>query len=211
MENQFYILLAIFISSTIGYFIFIKIRENQKRLNASSAKENEERIKKQNKKNTEFIAKIIEGHYIEILAPERIKYINAFDKWQITKFNLLKNATKSQKKVFFDLGDRDPNKKLQGQYKFLGEYSQEAPKGVFTLVMENCFTEPFPSTHDMDDFRRHQLVSMLMALEVIQKGKSIGYYIHEKKHFVNHDMVQAIIVIDLYKLIRPIQVMDQIA
>ena len=111
----------------------------------------------------------------------------------LEEFRFLK--TKESKKMTTPLQKRGKN------LDFKGVYSSEKPGPEYELVLANCFTEPFPSTHDMDDWHIDNLTSMLINFDVIKSFKSSDYYFHQKEHFVNHDIMQAIIMVDLYKKI----------
>jgi hypothetical protein len=65
--------------------------------------------------------------------------------------------------------------------------------------MEDIFTEPFPSTHDMDDWAMCCLFGDLMTLSGISKEHAKKYYMHKKYHFVNHSICLGIMCFSLYK------------
>lgn len=126
---------------------------------------------------------------------EKIQYRQALYEWHLMKNMLFKNASTAQFKAFRRF------LKTHQNLDFKGVYSHEKPGSEYRLVLANCFTEPFPSTHDMDDWHIDNLISMLMNFGIIEKSKSKDYYFHEKVHIVNHDIVEAIIMVDLYKRI----------
>ncbi len=186
MEKMFILkIIALIIASIVIYFFIKKIKSPKNSQNKTDKKQ-------QNKINTQFVKKIIRNSF-ELSLVKRLEYIKAFSKWQITQGELFKNASKAQIKVFFEFV------KKHKPYGFKGVYSNEKPSSDYELVMADCFTEPFPSSHDGDDWNRDVLIFMLMIFEVIEPFKSEDYYFHEKKRFVNHKMVQAIIMVDLYK------------
>lgn len=192
MEKLFILkIIVLIVAGAVIYFVFIKKVKSPKDLQ----NEIDEKVAKKNKLNTQAIAKIIHGNNIELPLEKRLECIQAFDKWQITQGELFKKASVAQRKVFFDFT------KKHEPYGFKGVYSIEKPGPGYELVMADCFTEPFPSTHE-DDWNRDILIVMLMIFEVIKPFKSSEYYFHEKEYFVNHNMVQAIIMVDLYKKIK---------
>ena len=180
---------AIGIISTI-YFIAKKkkIKKDLSMLNSDNPD-----VIEQNKKNTEFIAKIIKGNFFEIKPPVQTKYIKAFDDWQITQGKIFREASSAQRKIFNEY------MKKGHKYGFKGKVKEAPPDDSYQLVMGNCFTEPFPSIHDMDTWALNNLIVQFMVLEIIEPFKSENYHIHLKMHFTNHDMVQAIMMVDLYK------------
>lgn len=178
-------IIALIIASIVIYFFIKKVKNPKNSKNKTDKKQ-------QNKINTRFVKKIIRNS-LELPLVKRLEYIKAFDKWQITQGELFENASKAQRKVFFEFV------KKHKPYGFKGTYSPKKPGPDYELVMADCFTEPFTSSHDGDDWNRDVLIVMLMIFEVIKPFKSEDYYFHEKEHFVNHNMVQAIIVVDLYK------------
>lgn len=193
MEKLFILkIIVLIVAGIVFYFVFIKKAKSPKDIQD----EIDKKIAKQNKLNTQAIAKIVHGSNIELPLEKRLEYIQAFDKWQITQGELFKNASEAQRKTFFEF------MKKHEPYGFKGVYSSEKPGPGYELVMADCFTEPFPPHYDMDDWNRDILIVMLMIFEVIKPFKSSEYYFHEKEYFVNHNMVQAIIMVDLYKKIK---------
>ncbi|MGI9118026.1 MAG: hypothetical protein ACR2IQ_00550 [Minisyncoccia bacterium] len=157
--------------------------------NQFKEKQNQE---KQNKINVQYITKIINGNYEKIPKSEQVLYINAFSKWQEKCNKLFSDASSLQKKTV------SKNLKKWYHVDYKGICSSKQPDQSYKIVLENCFTEPFPSTHDMDDFFLDRLTSELTVLGVIDPKRSENYYVHVKKHFVNHDMVRAIMTVDIY-------------
>lgn len=189
------ILIAIIIIFCMALFLFYGIKSKNRRIDSIN-KENqkqEQEIQEQNQKNVEYVAKIINGSYNELSEEQQSMYINAFDKWQKYCKEIFAKATTSQKnKIVYNLNNWE-------HLNFKGVYSSKEPEANYELFLENCFTEPFPSTHDMDDFFRRRVVSELTVLNVIESKNSENYYAHIKAHFVNHSMVKAIMVLDIYR------------
>lgn len=147
----------------------------------------------QNKLNTKSVLTIIKGDVSNQGDPMLSHYEVAFDKWQETQFSMVNHASHSAKELFFNLErGNDP-------YVCHAKYSEEKPDNDYVLFMENCFTEPFPSTHDMDDHAVNQFIWQILLLKGIDEESSRDLYFFQKAYFVNHKIVQAIIVIDIYE------------
>ncbi len=65
-------------------------------------------------------------------------------------------------------------------------------------VLKDCFTNIFPSTHDMDDWALGTRLTEIFVLKGLDSRFANGSVVYIKNHFVNHDMVRGIINFDLY-------------
>lgn len=157
-------------------------------------------FEKQKAENYKIVSGIIDTAWVlpkpesdaEILiAKENAK--DLFLKWQDKLKGIYDNNVK-QEKVLNDFIDENKFFKFKGIYT-----NQEKPKEGYEIVLENCFSDSFPSLHDMDDWARDKIITVLMVMLNVSVGDSKKYYFHEKQYFVNHDKVQAIFIVDLYK------------
>lgn len=183
-------LVIIFISIIIACIFAYLLLFRKFKKNTNKPRRDRQR---QNKLNTQHVLDIIGG---DISNPSDIvlsNYEAMFNKWQETQFDLVNNAKQSDKDIFFSL---EPYLNI---YVFRGNYSQETPGKEYTLFMDNCFTEPFHSGHDMDDWARHQFIWQILLLNGINEEGSKDLYFFEKAHFVNHKKLKAIILVDVYK------------
>lgn len=66
------------------------------------------------------------------------------------------------------------------------------------IFIKDAFTDPFPSTHDLDDWALSMKIADIFILKGITPKSSSDYFIHIKNQFVNHRMVRGIIQFDVY-------------
>jgi hypothetical protein len=81
-------------------------------------------------------------------------------------------------------------------------FCYKLPSIKVEIFMEDVFTEPFPSTHDMDTWALVTQISDIFILKGIDMKESGNYIIYIKNHFVNHIMVQGIIHFDIFKKVE---------
>lgn len=150
--------------------------------------------------NCEFVNKIIDGHHSSISKKDKLAVKTAFEKWQQEQKRLFRNATAEMKAL------REKYCSENKVHIFYFTYTPIDPRvdsvlpKNLTLFMENVFTEPFPSTHDMDDWAISTQLNDIFILQGITPEESKQFLVHEKNHFVNHKMTRAIIQLDIYKV-----------
>ncbi len=161
----------------------------------------------QEKINRDIVAQIIDGKN-SVISLEQVQAKQDFAKWQAFEKNMCLNATAKHKKL------RAEYVKQDNYHVFKPRISNNAPgPGLafpdgdvlgepMKLFIGNAFTDPFPSTHDMDDWALATSITDIMILHDISVEQSVNYYVHLKNHFVNHDIVHGIIQFDIYKLIK---------
>ncbi len=112
--------------------------------------------------------------------------------WLAKLTDIREKASIAAKNTYLKLVDTN-------DYRLEGKIMYDEPETIegYTVV-KDCFSEPFPSLHDMDDWAlgiKFTELSTLLAMTEEQKKASILYI---KKHFVNHKMTRAIFNFDLY-------------
>ena len=158
--------------------------------------------KNRNEEERSFVAEIINGHYDHAISNRiKNKSITRFRKWQEKKQCMFKNATAQQLAL--------RNNYIQNKSRVNGfkhQYVQQSPclpsykrPEGWQLFFKDGFTEPFPTSPDMDDWGVGILLIDFFALHNISIEDSAKYVFHEKRHYVNHNLKQAIIQFDLYK------------
>ncbi|HEY1041333.1 MAG TPA: hypothetical protein VGE63_01260 [Candidatus Paceibacterota bacterium] len=152
-------------------------------------------IKKQDKRNIRYIKDILKGHYIKLTKEQIAQFIEKYSVWVQQEKQLV--STTSKERLF-----------RQGQYRnefkvsfmFLDELLPEE-ESPFKLAFKDAFTEPFPSTHDMDDWAFVNKVTDILALKGYNpREERLVALVHKKEHFVNHDITTGIIIFDIYLL-----------
>ena len=143
---------------------------------------------------TKSFAKLVSNNNKSLDLTDQEFYIQAFKKWQYTNSEIFENAKIEQHKRLAWHMDKTEFSDFKGAY----EYKKRSEPG-YELVIENCFTDFFPPVHDMDDFSILAVLTELMILKEINPKQSEDYYVHEKMHFVNHEMMLGIIMFDLYR------------
>lgn len=164
-------------------------RRNKKRrpLSTSDINDND-----QMKINHNYVMLIIQGHYENLSKSKVEKLGTLFKSWQIEQRKISLSASKGQKKFLQKLMS-------QKDFGFYKEKSiQEVPINA-SKIFSDVFTEPFPSLHDMSDWAIATQIANIFTLTGISQEESKKYVVHVKDHFVNHKMVQGIILFDVYK------------
>lgn len=196
MENKIIILeIIIFVLALIIFFT------NRKRISNIFSRyveyRKEKTFQRQKAKNWKIVRKIVLGSMTETEKSKKVffdkKYRNLFFIWQDKLKEIFDNKSERQK-VLNSYASRN---KI---FNFKGIYSNtEKPKDDYEIVLENCFSDSFPSLHDMDNWARKNAITLLMIMLEISPSESKNYYFHEKRYFVNHGIVTAIFIFDLYK------------
>lgn len=166
----------------------------RKRKNKSLSTPEEE---KQDAKNRECIDQIIDGNYKQILPDEAEASKKAFEKWQAFQKKMFRDAPKEKLKLRSKYIDENKFREFDPDFTDVPS-KDDLPQGL-VLFIQDAFTEPFPSTHDMDDWALSTQIADVMLLNGITPEESQKFCVHIKNHFVNHDMVCGIIQFDLYK------------
>ncbi|MEI6399974.1 MAG: hypothetical protein WCO58_00430 [bacterium] len=177
---------------------FLYIKNKNKKQNLADI-DQEEKVQEQ--KNRDFISRIIDGNY-EVLSDEKkIKTKELFAVWQAFQKKMFREAPAKYVNL------RNKYMKDNNLNAFCIDFSRLSPNAgnqvngpTHQIVIKDAFTEPFPSTIDMDDWAMKVAGTDFMVLNGISKEDSRKYSFHKKEHFVNHEMVQAIIQFDLYKI-----------
>lgn len=142
----------------------------------------------------ESFNKLISDNYEPVDFTDRLAFIETFKKWQSAHSKNFEKATIAQREKLSWHMDNSEFSEFKGIYD-----GKTGPSDEYELVIESCFTDFFPSVHDMDDFAIGALLTEIMVLKNITPEQSANYYVHEKKHFVNHEMMLGIIMLDLYR------------
>jgi hypothetical protein len=153
----------------------------------------------QERKNREYVAQIIEGHYALPQDPQvRKLYCEtanaAYKKWQEYQRNLFDTVAGKylamrrrlmQEKKFYEF--------------FPDKISEEPPSGnEYEIFLKDAFTEPFPSLHDFPEWAIGTQMTDIMVLNGFDEEVARQSYLHKKGHYVNHKMTKAIIWFDVY-------------
>ena len=153
----------------------------------------------QDEKNRKFISDLIAGHYGLPVDPQLRKLecgtANAvFKKWQETQKHMFDTAAP----VRLELRNKYIKEKKFYEF-FPGTISEDQPnKEEYEIFLKDAFTEPFPSLHDLPEWAIGTQMTDIMVLHGLSEADARRCYFHQKKHFVNHSMTQAIIWFDLY-------------
>lgn len=151
----------------------------------------------QNKKNVEFIFGLLEGNYLEIMAPDRLRFTKSYSEWQELENKMSDEASPETIKKINQLMKK---RSRHDFYFFQAGISNNLPEGEKELILKDVFTEPFPSLHDMDDWAICEKATVVLTLKRINFEESKKYFIHIKQHFVNHNLVAGIMMFDVYKI-----------
>ncbi len=152
-------------------------------------------VQQQDKKNRDFVVQIIEGNYQPLSAAIKKEAKEKFVIWQ-----------QAQKRMFQEVPQGRISKlnaliEQRNWHNFQPIYSDLLPTAVNKeIFLADAFTEPFPSTHDMESWALGTQITDIFCLNDISYEASKNYVVHTKHHFANHSMVQAIIWFDIYKL-----------
>lgn len=158
--------------------------------------------REQDIKNCSVISKIIQGHHTPVSSHDHKKFVGFFEQWLLRQKYLFRDATPQMIK---ELNNR---RKDIDVYSYSCEISDidpriqnggKLPRG-YEVILENAFTEPFPSFHDMDDWAITTQLTDIFILMNISNTEARSYAFYLKKHFTNHKMRHAIIMFDLYKI-----------
>lgn len=121
--------------------------------------------------------------------------MNLFKAWHIRQKKMFRTASTDCIKI--------RNKMVsENRYNdFKVTFSDTAPlaKDGWKPFVTDAFTEPFSSTHDMDDWAMATQTADILLLHGVGTMNGPNYYFHKKAHYVNHNMVMGIILFDLYK------------
>lgn len=153
--------------------------------------------KLQDEKNCAHVAKIFEGSALPRTGPSPENLNHLFKAWQMTQKKMFRAANKDA------IAARN---KMIGENRYNDLFNKvsfsDTPPGTDSswkpFVMD-AFTEPFPSTHDMDYWAMGTQTADILLLHGVGIVNAPNYYFHKKGHYVNHNMVQGIILFDLYK------------
>lgn len=148
----------------------------------------------QEAKNRETIGRLFAGNYTPI-APAFLPVLNElFARWQKFQKNMVGSASRQSL--------RELKKMLQDPWTnpYKAKIVSRLPEDMsgYTSFINNAFTEPFPSTNDMDTWSLVCLVKTIMACHNISVEESEKYLFHAEMHFVNHDMLSGIICVAVY-------------
>lgn len=148
----------------------------------------------QEAKNRETISKLFAGNHSKI-SDDFLPTLNElFARWQAFQKNLFMNASPHSQRLCKKLM-QDP---WASPYK--AKIVSELPGdiGDYKMFIDNAFTEPFPSTSDMDTWALLCLVKSIMAWKGIDPEESKKFLFHAQMHFVNHEMILGVICVEIY-------------
>lgn len=142
-----------------------------------------------------YIHKIITGHYLELLPEELEKLLRVSADWfAVRQEELYRIGNEKHQSLLNHLI------RTNTTYHDFEEIVDLEKVGEFTMFVEDAFTEPFPSTHDMPEIHLSQKITEILALHGVSESESKKYGIHIKDHLVNHDMVCGVIRFDIVQL-----------
>ncbi len=171
----------------MGLFSFLATERRQKSKQAA--------LETQWEKNSEYIHRIIDGHYhlaSEISEEEKAMSKKSFDAWMRKEYESWQAVPRqTHQRRMEAIEENLPNNFMWKEWRE-GEVLEE--------VFLNAFTEPFPSTHDMPEWAVSTKVADLLILKDVSIRDSTNYRVKIRHHYVNHNMIKGIIQFDLYKL-----------
>lgn len=201
-----YLLIVLIPVILYGVFYLIKKRNEKNRIEKviqTPLSEISPEEKEQDEKNVRFIKDLIYGNYLPVSKKKKNKSIKAFKKWaQKEKFLFsIADSEKLKLRKKYVNNDLSKNVFLQHEITHISPCKEThgRPKG-WQLFLKNGFTEPFPSTHDMDDWAIATKITDIFILNSIAPEESKKFVLHIKKHYVNHKMTYAIMQFDLYRV-----------
>lgn len=154
-----------------------------------------EKEQAQDAKNRAFVAKIFQGIAIPPTGPNPGQLNTLFEMWQMTQKKMFRHADKKRITI------RNKMIAENRHHEFKLVYCDNPPPadtGWKPFLMD-AFTEPFPSTHDMDDWAMSTQAADILILHGVGITNAPNYYFHKKGHYVNHRLAQGIILFDLYQ------------
>jgi hypothetical protein len=155
----------------------------------------------QDAKNRVFVYNIIDAPTNSQDKETKDESKKAFIEWQKTQ-KMMKMMFRKASAERLKLRSEYISKSKANAFSFI--YSDELPSlsshgDPLHIFLKNCFTEPFPSTHDMDDFAMSTQAADIFLLNGISEEEAKSYYFRKKQHYVNHQMIHGIIQFDVYK------------
>ncbi len=151
----------------------------------------------QDVKNRAHIHEILEGNVIPLDETFIQKTLDLFLTWQTTQRTLLRSMNPVALKELGALHRAGTTEYTPS----VTDTITDMPHG-YELFMADVFTEPFPSTHDMDDWHMTMLINDICMTKNIFPEVSKDFLFLIKNKFVNHEMVQAIFHVDVYRKIH---------
>ena len=147
----------------------------------------------QDQKNLEYVMRIVEGQHTPLSKEQQTTTRKALERWFRLQRELLKSLSREM------IERRTLQVQNRGWTQMEALFSDHAPTRGERIV-EDAFTEPFPSSLDMDDWALTTQTFHLFTLQGIRMEDTSNYYIHVKSHHVNHSMKESIIQFDMYRL-----------
>lgn len=150
--------------------------------------------------NHEFIKKLVDGSDRWKLSSPHTKddIVKMFFEWKEKEKNILTQVSFLLKiKIFFCRFLSSNHSYSRFQWFSSDDMKSREHNEVF---LENVFTEPYPSGHDTAGWALSIKMADIFTWKGISVEESKNYFINIDEFFVNHDMVQGIILFNIYKL-----------
>jgi hypothetical protein len=146
-------------------------------------------------KHFELVQALLKGD-VHSRKESKQEALAVYPQWVAMYTEIGKNATKK---------DHESLGKLKAKNSYFdywpGAFVYKQPSAIDdknATVLKDCFTNIFPSTHDMDDWALGTRLTEIFVLKGLDRGFPQASVVYIKNHFVNHDMVRGIIHFDLY-------------
>lgn len=154
----------------------------------------------QDRKNKEYVFGIINGYRASgQVERSRNEVKKAYENWQILEKSLCQNASPEAMKVWKTFVQNANSRRFET--KFIYHLPINTESFPVKLFQSGCFTEPFHSSPDMQDFILFRDVSRVLILRGIELDSNRKFCVHIKDHFVNHKIAKGIIAFDIYEVV----------
>ena len=166
----------------------------------SVKEEREANVRIQDIKNREYVFGIINsyrasGNVGRTRAEVRSEYLD----WQILEKNLCEQSSKQSMKVWNTFVKNARARRFE--LKFIYRLPEKTESFPIVLFQSGCFSEPFYSSPDMQDFVLLSNVSKVLILRGLELDSNRKFCVYIKDHFVNHKIAKGIIRFDIYEVI----------
>lgn len=158
------------------------------------------KLRIQEQKNLEYVFSIINGYRASgHVERNRDEVKKSYKDWLILKDNLFKQSSKDVMKVW-DVAKENNFKCFD--LKFIYHLPIRTENFPVEIFQSGCFTEPFHSSPDMQDFILLRDVNKILILRNIAFDRKRRFCVYIKDHFVNHGIAKGIISFDIYEVVE---------
>jgi hypothetical protein len=160
----------------------------------------EAKVHIQDEKNREYVFGIINGYRASgQVNRSRDEVKSEYKNWQILEKSLCQEASPQSMKVWNAFAEHSNFRHFD--LKFIYHLPIKTESFPVKLFQSGCFTEPFHSSPDMQDFILLRDVSRVLILRGVRLDSSRKFCVYIKDHFVNHRIAKGIISFDIYEVI----------